>query len=91
MNLLAPMTIEPMLRATDRWKNLWNVLSLDNEGNPLPHLGFEKHAQEYWWLARTLLTVVRTGDQSCRYLQPAPCDSVHDLHDFIRKHKDYAG
>jgi hypothetical protein len=89
MNLLTPMVIEPLLRATDRWKCIWDVVNQDSEGGLLPHLGFEKHAAEYWWLVRTQLKVTQTGDQSCRYMQPEPCDSVQDLHDFIHKYKEY--
>ncbi|KAI4688217.1 uncharacterized protein J4E84_005147 [Alternaria hordeiaustralica] len=89
MNFLASMNIEPMLRATDRWKALWDVVSRDSEGKGLPDLGFEKHAAEYWWLTKTILRVSRLGGRSCRYMQPAPCDSTQDLHDFVRRYKDF--
>ncbi|KAL1798456.1 hypothetical protein ACET3X_002493 [Alternaria dauci] len=91
MALVVSVIVEPMLRATDRWKRLWDLVSQDSEGNLLPHIGFEKHAAEYWWLTRTMLRVIQSGDQSCRYLQPVPCDSGHILHDFIRKYKDFSG
>lgn len=89
MNLLAPVAVEPLLCATERWKCLWDVVSQDSEGKLLSNLGFEVHAQEYWWLARTQLKIIQSGDQSCRYIQPVPCDSAQDLHDFIRRYKDY--
>jgi len=89
MNFLVSMNIEPMLRATDRWKALWDVVSRDSEGNCLPDLGFEKHAAEYWWLTKTILRVSKLGGRSCRYMQPAPCDSTQDLHDFVRRYKDF--
>ncbi|KAI4615215.1 hypothetical protein J4E83_006941 [Alternaria metachromatica] len=89
MNFLAGMNIEPMLRATDRWKALWDVVSRDSKGNCLPELGFEKHAAEYWWLTKTILRVSKLGGRSCRYMQPAPCDSTQDLHDFVRRYKDF--
>jgi hypothetical protein len=89
MNLLAPMAVEPMLRATDQWKCLWDMVSQDSGGRPLPHLGFEKHAAEYRWLVRTQLKVIQSGDQSCRYMRPKPCDSAQALHDFIHRYKDY--
>ena len=89
MSLLTSISIEPMLQAIDRWKALWDVVSKDSEGGNLPNLRFEKHAVDYWWLTKTLLRVSKSGDRSCRYMQPVPCDSAQDLHDFVRRYKDF--
>ncbi|PVH72467.1 hypothetical protein DL98DRAFT_610666 [Cadophora sp. DSE1049] len=89
MNALASITVEPILRAVDRWKSLWDVVSQDSEGRSMSHKGFERHAIEYWWLARTLLKVGQSEDQSCRYMQCIPSDSAKDLHDFVCRYKDY--
>jgi hypothetical protein len=91
MNFIASPTVEVMLHAVDRWKHLWDVVSQDGKDGFVTHKGFERHAAEYWWLARTLLKVVQAGDQSCRYMQPIPSDSAKDLHDFVRRYKDYIG
>jgi len=53
--------------------------------------GFEKHAGEYWWLARTLLKVEQSGDRSCRYMHLTPSDSGKDLHHFIGKYRNFTG
>ena len=91
MNFLAPATVEVILRALERWKNMWDVVSKNGEDGFVSHKGFERHAVEYWWLARTLLKIEQSGVQSCRYMQPTPSDSAKDLHDFILKYKDYVG
>lgn len=91
MNFLAPTTVEVMLCALDQWKHLWVISNETGEDGVVSHKGFERHAAEYWWLARTLLKIAQSGDQSCRYMQPIPSDSVKDLHDFILKYKDCVG
>ncbi|KAH6628969.1 hypothetical protein C7974DRAFT_393562 [Boeremia exigua] len=89
MHYLAPPTAEALLSTLDRWKSLWDAVHETSVEGFDTHTGFERHAAAYWWLTRTLLKIVQSGDQSCRYLQPYPSDSVKDLHDFVRKYKNY--
>ncbi|PSN73800.1 hypothetical protein BS50DRAFT_614831 [Corynespora cassiicola Philippines] len=90
MNFLSSATAEAILRALDRWKDLWDLANKDEEDGLLLQKGFEKHAVEYWWLARTVVKIGQLGDQSCRYMQPIPSDSAKDLNDFVRMYRDCA-
>lgn len=89
MNYLASATVEVILHALDRWKDIWDVVNSTGNDGIESQKGFERHAGEYWWLARMILKIGQSGDQSCRYLQFVPSDSAEDLHDFVRKYKDY--
>ncbi|KAF2819313.1 hypothetical protein CC86DRAFT_413014 [Ophiobolus disseminans] len=91
MNFVASATVEPIHGAIHGWKSLWDTLHQDAQDGVAPLMGFERHAADYWWLAKMLLKVGQEGDQSCRYMQLVPCDSVKDLHEFIRKYRDYEG
>lgn len=87
--LLAKAAAGTMLAATDRWKTGWDKV-FAGKAQDLPRLtGFTAHAVELWWLTRTIVRVSQSGDQSCRFAQPVPTDSIKDLHDFIRMHKDW--
>ena len=88
MNFLDLASAEAISLALDRWKDLWDVVSKNKEGKAKSFEGFEKHAVEYWWLARTIVKIGHLRDQSCRYMNPVPTDSAEDLHDFVRKYKD---
>ncbi|KAI9159189.1 hypothetical protein HJFPF1_07197 [Paramyrothecium foliicola] len=89
MTLLGSANGEVILLALDRWKDLWDLVSRNDEGRFKSYEGFERHAGDYWWLTRTIWKVVQSRDQSCRYMQPVPSDSAKDLHDFVRKYKEY--
>ncbi|KAF2844023.1 hypothetical protein T440DRAFT_60675 [Plenodomus tracheiphilus IPT5] len=87
LSLLAPATVEALLRAMDKWKSLWEVI-IKEEPNNLRQSGFVRHAEGVWWLTKALVEVGRSGDLSCRYMHPSPSDSAEDLHRFIQTYKD---
>ncbi|KAJ8117826.1 hypothetical protein OPT61_g1069 [Boeremia exigua] len=81
MNLLASDNVETLLRATYRWKSLWDSFYLDGDNQEVQHKGFERHALEYWWLARVLLKAIQSGDRSCQSnLEPHEGSTTVALH-----------
>jgi hypothetical protein len=86
-SFLVQATAEMILDATDRWKELWDVVSERSERESLPHMGFARHAAEFWWLTRTIVKVGQFGDVSCRYMEIMPTESLEALHDFMRRYK----
>ncbi|KAH7069228.1 hypothetical protein BKA63DRAFT_451013 [Paraphoma chrysanthemicola] len=91
MNYFASATADTILHALDRWKEMWDVMNKTGSDGIKLHKGFERHANEYWWLARMIIKIEQSGDQRCRYMQPAPSDSAADLHEFVQMYKDYVG
>lgn len=85
---LGPSSFQAILRATDRWQQLWGA------GPPPPPNGsdgvhkhaFLRHAGETCWLVRAVVKVAQSGDASSGYMQSPSADDFSDLHDFIRQY-----
>jgi hypothetical protein len=81
-----PSTYPTLLRATNRWKELWHhVYSKDLLDNK-KLVGFTRYGLELWWLAQKILDLTHTGDLSSPYMASGPTDSLEELHGFIRKY-----
>ncbi|KAH8802999.1 fungal-specific transcription factor domain-containing protein [Xylogone sp. PMI_703] len=87
-SLLSQATAGTILRATDTWKVFWDTVTKSEDFKLHRQTALGRHATEFWWLTRTILKVGQLRDQSCRYMNIAPTETVKDLHDFICKYKD---
>ncbi|PSN61613.1 hypothetical protein BS50DRAFT_578170 [Corynespora cassiicola Philippines] len=90
-NYLMPEAATMVVRASDRWKILWDRVKKEEESRCISQRGFVKHAAEFWWLVKMVAEVAQSGEPVCRYLEPLPSDSMEDLHDFIKKYKTRPG
>lgn len=89
-NFMQDAVVEYLICALDRWKRLWDAKNKPAGAGVVLHKGFQRHAPEYWWLAKSLLKALQLRDDGCRYMQPMPSDSMQPLHDFVRRYKDLA-
>jgi hypothetical protein len=81
-----PSTHQVLLRATDRWKELWDRIQERDALRERKHVGFTKYCLELWQLAQKILEVARQGDMECAYMVIKPTDSLEELHSFIKRH-----
>ena len=86
-SFLTEAAAEGIIRATERWKVLWDSIAEADRNNPLIQVGFTRHVPELCWLTRAIVKVSQIGDKSCTYMDMAPTESVSHLHDFVDKYK----
>jgi hypothetical protein len=83
-----PSTYPVLLRATNRWKELWyHVYSKDLLDNKRL-IGFTRYGLELWWLAQKILELTLHGEVESSYMASGPTDSLEELHGFIQKYVD---
>jgi hypothetical protein len=82
--LLILSTHQVLLRATARWKELWNHLYQKDTVANTRLVGFTKYGLELWWLAQKILEIAQQGDSQSAYMQSSPTDSLKELHEFIQ-------
>ncbi len=60
-----------LLRATDRWREMWGVVTTGLDPEKRQHTtGLARHASEFYWLAKTLLENLAAGrDQASLHCQ----------------------
>ena len=75
-----------LLRATKRWKELWDALHAEREAEEQRLLGFVKHGLEIWWVTCKYLELTHTGDVQSGYMALAPTDSLVELYDFLKQY-----
>lgn len=81
-------TVTPvLLRATDRWRQLWDKAVAEDELVEHKLCGWQKHAKEFWRLLRAIVDAVRSGDLNCQYMRSAAVDTSEALNEFIRKYE----
>ncbi|KAF2443315.1 hypothetical protein P171DRAFT_432596 [Karstenula rhodostoma CBS 690.94] len=85
-SLLTFSSYTTLLRATDRWKELHNLVYARNNASETQLVGFVKYSVELWWLARKLLELAHAGKEGCRYLTGTPTDSRRDLREFVESY-----
>ncbi len=86
--LLVPSSHADLLRATNRWKELWDALHTRREVEHRPSLGFVKHGLEMWWVTSKVLELANAGDVQSRYMALGPTDSLSELHEFIKRYAE---
>ncbi|KAK7180393.1 hypothetical protein PSPO01_13550 [Paraphaeosphaeria sporulosa] len=85
-SLLASSSYTALLRATNRWKELYDVVYAHSNISETQLVGFVKYSVELWWLARKLLELAHTGKDKSRYLAGTPTDSRRDLRNFVERY-----
>ncbi|RAK99885.1 Zn(II)2Cys6 transcription factor [Aspergillus ibericus CBS 121593] len=78
------VSTNPMKRAVENWRSIWNSLSSIVEKERLHHLGYPKHAEELWWLLTATLDRASGREVNLRYLENTATDDLENLNDFIR-------
>jgi hypothetical protein len=90
--LLLVSTHDVLLRATNRWKELWHTVYSRNVSENMCLVGFTKHCFELCWLAQKILEVARSGEAKgsymTTYMTSVPTDSMDQLHEFIKEHAE---
>lgn len=74
------------MRATDRWKELWQ----ETRCRPVverPLVGVANYALELWWLGQKILEVAQRDSQQTSYLTGTPTNTLIELHNFIQKYR----
>ncbi|CAN9107951.1 unnamed protein product [Alternaria alternata] len=84
--LLTPSSYRDLLRATKRWKELWDTLHTKREAERKKSLGFVKHGLEMWWVTCKVLELAHAGDSQSRYMEVSPTDSLIELHSFLKQY-----
>ncbi|KAH6951223.1 hypothetical protein BKA56DRAFT_605853 [Ilyonectria sp. MPI-CAGE-AT-0026] len=87
LNLVVEMSAQTILSATDKWKDLWNIVAERDFKADVQQSGLTRHTTAYWWLTRTFLKIVLMKDYSSPYMQNSPTDSVENLHNFIKTYR----
>ncbi|KAF2653773.1 hypothetical protein K491DRAFT_502298 [Lophiostoma macrostomum CBS 122681] len=87
-SLLLSSLYQPLLRATDRWKELWDAAHARQGLEQAHFVGFTKYGAELHWLARKLIKFAHEGNTKCRYMLAMPTDSLRDLHELIKLHSN---
>ncbi|KAH7128488.1 hypothetical protein B0J11DRAFT_459120 [Dendryphion nanum] len=85
-NLLASSSYLILLRATNRWREVWEKVKSRQTREQLPPFGFTKYGLELWWLAQKILELAQSNDSESKYMSGAPTNSLQELHEFIRLH-----
>ncbi|KAH7111326.1 hypothetical protein B0J11DRAFT_447653, partial [Dendryphion nanum] len=85
-NLLATSSYQTLIRATNRWREVWEKIQSRQTREQLPSFGFTKYALELWWLAQKILELAQSNDLSSKYMNGSPTNSLQELHEFIRLH-----
>lgn len=85
MSFAANSVSEEILRATNRWKILWDATLKKDATAKVQPPAFTMHAVEIWWLLRKMIEVTRCGDRSERYISGIAFMSVKELNSFIHK------
>ncbi|KAF2846230.1 hypothetical protein T440DRAFT_501970 [Plenodomus tracheiphilus IPT5] len=86
--LLMPSTHDVLLRATDRWKDLWELVQSRNNAEKRRPIGFTKYGLELWWLAQKILKLAQREDTQSPYMTSKPTDSLKELHEFIQRYAE---
>ncbi|KAH9204381.1 hypothetical protein DL95DRAFT_496564, partial [Leptodontidium sp. 2 PMI_412] len=76
-----------ILRAADRWEDLWHTVTEENRPEEPPLQGFVRHSKELSWFVRKLVHAGNLEVPNCRYTQVEPTDNIQDFHDFLCKYK----
>lgn len=84
--LLLASTASVLLRATARWKDVWQDVQAREGENGKVLVGFAKYGLELWWLAQKILEMAQAGDTQSAYMSGTVTDSLRELHDFIQLH-----
>jgi hypothetical protein len=87
-SLVVTSLYQPLLRATNRWKELWVALRTRHRSEQGQFVGFTKYGPELCWLAQKLLQLTQSADSRCRYMKAIPSNSFRDLHELIKLHAD---
>ena len=83
-----PSTHDVLLRATNRWRELWNTVYSENIPQKSGLVGFTKYSLELCWLAQKILEVSRYGGAKSLYMTSVPTDSLNQLHNFLREYSE---
>ncbi|PYI07519.1 hypothetical protein BO78DRAFT_341300 [Aspergillus sclerotiicarbonarius CBS 121057] len=78
------VSTNPIKRAAENWRSIWDSLSSIVEKDRVQHLGYPKHAEELWWLLTATLDRASGRGVNFRYLDNAATDDLDNLNDFIR-------
>jgi hypothetical protein len=82
--LLVPSTFPSLLRATNRWKDVWHPVS----SREVSSGGRLKYGLELWWLTKKILELAQHEDIQSRYMMSRPTESLKELHDFIQQYAE---
>lgn len=82
-NFLLQDTKSAILRAADRWEDLWHGVIQGSGSETRQRQGFAKHTEEMCWLVRKLVNAGHQEAPECRYTQIVPTDNIKDLHEFL--------
>lgn len=75
-----------ILRALDRWQELWRATVGQMDSEQLRMSGFVRHTEEFCWLARKLIEYSLSGrDQTSPFFQGSGHESLKELHDLLRE------
>ncbi|KAF1829634.1 hypothetical protein BDW02DRAFT_138470 [Decorospora gaudefroyi] len=86
--LLVSSTFPRLLRATNRWKEVWHIVSSREVSSGGRLVGFAKYGLELWWLTQKILELAQREDTQFRYMVNRPTDSLKELHDFIQRYAE---
>lgn len=83
---LLPTSAPAILRAIDRWEELWQAAAGRMDPDRLRMSGFVRHSGEMCWLARKLVEFCLSGrDRTSPYFQRTGHDSPDELHGLLRE------
>jgi hypothetical protein len=77
-----------LLRASNRWRELWLSVQARHKPEQGQFVGFTKYGPELCWLAEKLLELTKSADVQCRYMKAVPSNSLGDLHELIKLYAD---
>ncbi|GAB1320959.1 Zn(2)-C6 fungal-type domain-containing protein [Madurella fahalii] len=86
---LLPVSAPAILRAIDRWEELWGTVAGRVDPEQLRMSGYARHSGEMCWVARRLVEFSLSGrDRTSAYFQRIGHDSPDELHALLRELRD---
>lgn len=86
-SFLLKATGSSILRAADRWDDLFHAATGGKKSERNTLQGFAKHSEEMYWFVSTLVRAEQQGASDTRLMQLEPTDNIKDLHDFLCMYK----
>lgn len=85
MSLLAA-SAPALLRAMDRWEELWRAVAAKLGDEKVRTSGYARHSGELCWLARKTIAYSLAGkDRTAPYFQVIGHESLKALHELLRE------
>lgn len=86
LNGTMPATAPALLRAIDRWHDLWDAVTSKLDSASLQRSGMARHSNDISALIRKVVEVAISDTEQPAFLKNVGHESLRELYDFILNH-----